>query len=77
MKPKQAVRSLATPLRMYDGMDEEEAPKKKEDVFEGPLLSERDRQKIERRKRKEERQREVILSSFFVSAYAAFLHAKI
>ncbi|KAJ4744815.1 ATP-binding cassette sub-family F member 3 [Rhynchospora pubera] len=58
VKPKQAVRSLATPLRMYDGMDEEEAPKKKEEVFEGPLLSERDRQKIERRKRKEERQRE-------------------
>ncbi|XP_078182638.1 general control non-repressible 3 [Carex rostrata] len=58
VKPKQAVRSLATPLRMYDGMDEEEAPKKKEDIFEGPLLSERDRQKIERRKRKDERQRE-------------------
>ncbi|KAF8380007.1 hypothetical protein HHK36_027476 [Tetracentron sinense] len=28
IKPKQAVRSLATPLRMFDGMDEEEAPKK-------------------------------------------------
>lgn len=76
VKPKQAMRSLATPLRMYDGMDEEEAPKKKEDIFEGPLLSERDRQKIERRKRKDERQREVTSFSFFISAHVAFLHVK-
>ncbi|KAK9187752.1 hypothetical protein WN944_019151 [Citrus x changshan-huyou] len=42
---------------MNDGMDEE-APKKKPEVTDGPLLSERDRTKIERKKRKEERQRE-------------------
>lgn len=52
------MRSLTTPLRMNDGMDEE-APKKKPEVTDGPLLSERDRIKIERKKRKEERQREV------------------
>ncbi|KAK1260370.1 ABC transporter F family member 3 [Acorus gramineus] len=58
VKPKEAVRSLATPLRMFDGMDEVEPPKKKVEVFDGPLLTERDKLKIERRKRKDERQRE-------------------
>ncbi|KAK9274510.1 hypothetical protein L1049_021759 [Liquidambar formosana] len=58
VKAKPAVRSLAAPLRMFDGMDEEEAPKKKPEVIDGPLLSERDRAKLERRKRKDERQRE-------------------
>ncbi|KAK6251476.1 ABC transporter-like [Theobroma cacao] len=57
VKPKPTVRSLATPLRMNEGM-EEEAPKKKPEPVDGPLLSERDKMKIERRKRKEERQRE-------------------
>lgn len=60
MKEKPTVRSLSTPLRMYDGMDEEEeAPKKKPEPVDGPLLTERDKMKLERRKRKEERQREV------------------
>ena len=58
VKPKPAVRSLATPLRMFDGMDEEEVPKKKPEVTDGPILTERDRAKLERRKRKDERQRE-------------------
>ncbi|XP_073043027.1 ABC transporter F family member 3 [Primulina eburnea] len=59
VKEKPTVRSLSTPLRMYDGMDEEEeAPKKKPEPVDGPLLTERDKMKIERRKRKEERQRE-------------------
>ena len=53
------MRSLAAPFRMNDGMDDEEIPKKKPEVMDGPVLSERDRAKIERRKRKEERQREV------------------
>jgi len=53
------MRSLATPLRMNDGMDEEEAPKKKPEPIEGPVLTERDKAKMERKKRKEERQREV------------------
>ncbi|KAA8526112.1 hypothetical protein F0562_007788 [Nyssa sinensis] len=58
VKAKPTVRSLAAPLRMYDGMDEEEVPKKKPEVMDGPVLSERDRMKLERRKRKDERQRE-------------------
>lgn len=59
MKPKQTVRSLANPVRMFDGMDEEQTPKKQVEVLDGPVLSERDRAKLERKKRKEERQREV------------------
>ncbi|KAG0454120.1 hypothetical protein HPP92_025424 [Vanilla planifolia] len=58
VKPKQAVRSLATPVRMYEGMDEEITPRKQVEVQDGPILSERDRAKIERKKRKDERQRE-------------------
>lgn len=67
VKPKPGVRSLTTPLRMFDGMDDEEAPKKQVEVLDGPVLSERDRAKLERRKRKEERQREVNFS-FFLSS---------
>lgn len=59
VKPKLAVRSLATPLRMNDGMDADETPKKQQEVLDGPMLSERDKAKLERKKRKEERQREV------------------
>lgn len=59
VKAKPTVRSLATPFRMDDGMDEKQVPKKKAEVFDGPMLSERDKAKLERRKRKEERQREV------------------
>ncbi|XP_068640397.1 ABC transporter F family member 3 [Aristolochia californica] len=58
VKTKPTVRSLATPLRMFDGMDEDEAPKKQPELVEGPLLSERDKAKLERKKRKDERQRE-------------------
>ncbi|KAG9441060.1 hypothetical protein H6P81_016914 [Aristolochia fimbriata] len=58
VKIKPTVRSLATPLRMFDGMDEDEAPKKQPEPVDGPLLSERDKAKLERRKRKDERQRE-------------------
>uniref|UniRef100_A0A2P2LQS3 Uncharacterized protein MANES_02G005700 n=1 Tax=Rhizophora mucronata TaxID=61149 RepID=A0A2P2LQS3_RHIMU len=57
VKAKPTVRSLMTPFRMNEGMDEE-VPKKKQEVIDGPVLSERDRAKIERKKRKEERQRE-------------------
>lgn len=46
-------------MRMFDGMDEEVVPKKKVEEIDGPLLTERDKMKIERRKRKDERQREV------------------
>ncbi|KAJ8498968.1 hypothetical protein OPV22_009520 [Ensete ventricosum] len=58
VKPKLAVRSLAAPLRMYDGMDADETPKKQQEVLDGPMLSERDKAKLERKKRKDERQRE-------------------
>ncbi|KAM0852648.1 hypothetical protein ACQ4PT_051617 [Festuca glaucescens] len=58
VKPKQAVRSLAAPLRMNAGMEEEKAPKKTEYIFDPPPLSSRDKAKIERNKRKEDRQRE-------------------
>ncbi|KAF5478030.1 hypothetical protein F2P56_004623 [Juglans regia] len=59
VKAKPTVRSLATPFRMNEGMDEEEVPKKKPEVMDGPVLSERERAKQARDKRKEERQREV------------------
>ncbi|KAK6145003.1 hypothetical protein DH2020_021823 [Rehmannia glutinosa] len=59
VKEKPTVRSLLAPLRMFDGMDEQEAPKKKPEPVDGPLLTERDKMKIERKKRKEDRQREV------------------
>nr|CAB3448401.1 unnamed protein product [Digitaria exilis]CAB3451563.1 unnamed protein product [Digitaria exilis] len=49
---------------MNAGMDEDVAPKKQPEVFEGPLLSSRDKAKIERKKRKDERQREMQMSSF-------------
>jgi len=46
---------------MNAGMDDDVAPKKPQpDIFDGPLLSSCDKAKIERRKRKEERQREEI-----------------
>ncbi|CAD6212968.1 unnamed protein product [Miscanthus lutarioriparius] len=49
-------------------MDDDVAPKKPQpEVFDGPLLSSRDKAKIERRKRKEERQRE---TQVFVPDYA-------
>ncbi|KAG2394323.1 ABC transporter F family member 3 [Vigna angularis] len=59
VKAKPAVRSLAAPFRMNEGLDDVQAPKKKPEPVDGPLLSERDRLKLERRKRKDERQREI------------------
>ncbi|KAI3822091.1 hypothetical protein L1987_09672 [Smallanthus sonchifolius] len=59
IKVKPAVRSLATPFRMNEGMDEVKAKKKKPEPVDGPLLTERDKIKLERRKRKDERQREI------------------
>ncbi|EPS74591.1 hypothetical protein M569_00164, partial [Genlisea aurea] len=59
VKEKPTVRSLVAPVRMYDGMDEVVATKNKPEPVDGPLLTERDKMKIERRKRKEDRQREV------------------
>ncbi|KAF5797712.1 putative ABC transporter, AAA+ ATPase domain, P-loop containing nucleoside triphosphate hydrolase [Helianthus annuus] len=59
IKEKPAVRSLATPFRMNEGMDEVKTTKKKPEPVDGPLLTERDKIKLERRKRKDERQREM------------------
>nr|VDC59496.1 unnamed protein product [Brassica rapa] len=59
MKPTPTVRSLAMPVRMNDGMDDGPVKKKKPEPTDGPLLSERDKAKIERRKKKDDRQREV------------------
>ncbi|KAF2313493.1 hypothetical protein GH714_011250 [Hevea brasiliensis] len=59
VKAKPTVRSLTTPLRMNDGMDEE-VPVKKPEVMDGPVLSERDRAKLERRKRKEAAKRGLV-----------------
>lgn len=72
-KPKLSVRSLATPVRMYEGMDEDVIPKKETEVLEGPVLSERDRAKMERRKRKEERQREVCALNIYI--YTSLNHS--
>ncbi|CAN6578856.1 unnamed protein product [Malus baccata var. baccata] len=58
VKAKPTVRSLSAPVRMDDGMNEKVAPKKKVEVIDGPVLTERDRAKIERKKRKDDRQRE-------------------
>ncbi|KAM7279333.1 hypothetical protein ACFE04_006467 [Oxalis oulophora] len=57
VKPKPTVRSLLAPLRMNDGMDEE-VVKKKPELIDGPVLTERDKMKLDRKKRKDERQRE-------------------
>lgn len=67
IKEKPAVRSLATPFRMNEGMEEVKAPKKKPEPVDGPLLTERDKIKLERRKRKDERQREV--SCIYICIY--------
>jgi hypothetical protein len=42
-----------------DDDEEEKAPKKVEYIFDAPPLSSRDKAKIERNRRKEDRQREV------------------
>jgi hypothetical protein len=44
---------------MFDGLCQEEPPPKKAEIEDGPPMSERDRAKLERRRRKDERQREV------------------
>eukprot|EP00250_Pteridium_aquilinum_P019406 c24419_g1_i1 orf=140-2392(+) len=56
---KEGFRSLATPVRMSDGLYEEELPVKVDQVEDVPFyLSERDKAKIERKKRKDDRQRQ-------------------
>ena len=53
------------PVRMNEGMDDGPVKKKKPEPTDGPLLSERDKAKIERRKKKDDRQREVLFDSIF------------
>ncbi|KAH7287997.1 hypothetical protein KP509_31G006600 [Ceratopteris richardii] len=57
--PKEGFRSLAMPVRMSDGLHEEEPPARVDKAEDVPFfLSERDKAKIERKKRKDERQRQ-------------------
>jgi ATP-binding cassette subfamily F protein 3 len=64
---------------MNAGMEEVKAPKKTEYIFDAPPLSARDKAKIERNKRKEDRQREVSCSlldcqmTIFLSSMNTFL----
>ncbi|KAI3906621.1 hypothetical protein MKW98_009529 [Papaver atlanticum] len=47
VEPKLAVRSLATPLRMVDGMDQNSVPKKQPvELQEGPTLTQHDRESL-------------------------------
>lgn len=56
---KEGFRSLATPVRMSDGLHQEEPSVKVDQVEDVPFyLSERDKAKIERKKRKDDRQRQ-------------------
>lgn len=56
---KEGFRSLATPVRMSDGLREEAPPMKVDQAESAPFcFSEREQAKIERRKRKEERLRQ-------------------
>eukprot|EP00249_Psilotum_nudum_P023811 c28989_g1_i1 orf=609-2861(+) len=64
---KEAYRSLAVPVRMLDGLREDEPSVKVDRNEDAIFLSERDRAKLERRKRKDERQRQ--------AEYAAYLSA--
>ena len=55
---KDGFRSLSAPVRMSDGLHEEEQPVKADHDEDSPFyLSERDKAKIERKKRKDDRQR--------------------
>lgn len=56
-------RKLATSVRMSDGMPETENVTMAEPTQTPPQISERDQAKLERRRRKEERQRLVRFSS--------------
>ena len=51
---------------MNEGMDEVKVVKKKPEPVDGPLLTERDKIKLERRKRKDDRQREVSFNSLHI-----------
>lgn len=69
---KEGFRSLATPVRMSDGLREEEPSVKVDQSQSAPLfMSERDQVKIERKKRKEERQRQVEYEAHLAAVEAA------
>lgn len=53
------VRHLNAPMRMGEGMPEEEEPSQPEEEVEQYFMSERDLAKLERRKRKDDRARQV------------------
>lgn len=61
-KSQEGFRKMAAPVRMSDGMSGGDPSARMEEVQTLPQISERDLAKIERRKRKEERQRQVSLA---------------
>ncbi len=65
-KSQESFRKMAAPVRMSDGMVGSEPAMRPEDPQSLPQISERDLAKIERRRRKEERQRQVpFISTLF------------
>lgn len=66
-KSQESFRKMAAPVRMSDGMAGSEPAMRPEDPQSLPQISDRDLAKIERRRRKEERQRQVpfIICVFF------------
>jgi hypothetical protein len=69
---------MAAPVRMSDGMSGSEPSVRPEDPQSLPQISERDLAKIERRRRKEERQRQVpfITNSIFCLSAAGCENAE-
>jgi ATP-binding cassette subfamily F protein 3 len=59
-KTQEGFWKMAAPVRMSDGLTEGDTISKSEEIQAPPQISERDLAKIERRRRKEERQRQVI-----------------
>jgi len=70
-KSQEGFRKMAAPVRMSDGMSGGDPSARMEEVQTLPQISERDLAKIERRKRKEERQRQADYEAHVAAAEAA------
>ncbi|KAJ7545438.1 hypothetical protein O6H91_09G119800 [Diphasiastrum complanatum] len=68
---KEGFRSLAAPVRMSDGLQETEPASVTQDTQTAPEISERDQAKMDRRRRKEERQRQAEYQSHLAAAEAS------
>lgn len=62
-KSEEGFRKMAAPVRMSDGLPESDITTRTEETQLLPQISERDLAKMERRRRKEERQRQVFFPS--------------